>query len=59
MYGSSVPYEDLEGEQIVQDAVAKAMRVAGEKNFNKWVVTAEKMLVDGDGEEYDGKSELL
>lgn len=63
MYGSSVPYEDLEGEQIVQDAVAKAMRVAGEKNFNKWVVTAEKMLVDndgdgfGDGEEYDGKSE--
>lgn len=57
MYGSSVPYEDLEGEQIVQDAVAKAMRVAGEKNFNKWVVTAEKMLVDVDGEEFDGQSE--
>lgn len=65
MYGSSVPYEDLEGERIVQDAVAKAMRLAGEKNFNKWVVTTEKMLVDnndydeGFGEEYDENSEDL
>ncbi|GFH61863.1 hypothetical protein CTEN210_18339 [Chaetoceros tenuissimus] len=67
MYGSSVPYEDLEGERIVQDAVAKAMRLAGEKNFNKWVVTTEKMLVNnnddddgfGDGEESDENSEEL
>lgn len=44
MYGSSIPFEDLEGEQLLNDAVAKAMRVAGEKNFNKWVVTAERML---------------
>jgi len=35
---------DMDGERIRSDAVAKAMRLADERNLNKWALKTEKML---------------
>lgn len=41
--------DDAEGERIRNDAVAKAMRLADEKNLNRWAAKTERMLQKDDG----------
>ena len=36
--------DDIEGERIRNDAVAKAMRLADEKNLNRWALKTRRML---------------
>jgi len=48
VYGSSRPWEDVEGERIKNDAVAKAMRVKDENSLNRWALRTEKSLMEVD-----------
>jgi hypothetical protein len=44
LWGASQPWEDMEGERIRNDAVARAMRINDEKSLNRWILRTEKML---------------
>ena len=41
---------DEEGERIRNEAVAKTIRMANEKNYYKWSKTTEKLLMEGKDE---------
>ncbi len=53
---SGMNYDDEEGEQIRADAVAKAMRLADERNLERWAKKTETMLFKDDDDD-EGKGE--